>query len=318
MKTMRLWTTLLLSFAVCIPVAVIACNDDPAVEPGSSTGNPPADDDDDDNSSGSTSGKTTSSSGAPANPNVVTQSMTMEFNGSTRTYLLAKPTKYDEAKKYPLVLNFHGNPGTPTGESVAMPFDSVTKQDAIVVYPQAASQDNADFNWDFSPPDENPDMQWIQPLIEEVATKVSIDKDRVLAFGYSGGAYFLSQYACRVDVKGFIKLVGIVSGGAPEPRPGDDQRPNECVKCVGAGTPMFIAHGETDDSEVPFVGGDYARQCWAADNGCNDDDFQGGTAPCKNYNGCTAPVTWCPVPDQGHGPWQPAMQQAWDMLKALP
>jgi polyhydroxybutyrate depolymerase len=237
----------------------------------------------------------------------------MDFNGSTRHYILSKPKTFDAGKKYPLVLNLHGNPALPQNEKDVLPFDTVTKQEAVIAYPGAANGSD----WDFSLPDDgNPDMPFIKALIDELATKASIDPDNVLGFGYSGGAYFLSQYACRVG--GVLKMVAIVSGGAPEPHPGDQQRDDDCVICPGGAVPMFIAHGMNDQTEVPFEGGDYARICWAETNGCNADDLTDVEAPCKKYNGCDQPLTWCPVPNQDHAAWVPSMQRAWDMFKSLP
>jgi polyhydroxybutyrate depolymerase len=310
---MRLWTSLLLCFAVAIPVAAIACNDDPAVEAGSSSGEPT---DDDDDSGKSSSGKTSSGNPQPQEITTTTEEK-MDFGGRERLYYLTKPKKLDASKKLPLVINFHGNPGTPQGEMGAMPFEKVTKEDAIIVYPRAAYEDGENaWSWDFSLPDDNADMPWIPELIDDIAKKVSIDKDRVLAFGYSGGAYFLSQYACRVKVGGFIKMVAFVSGGAPQAVDGEDE--NSCVQCPGGDVPIFIAHGENDTSDVAFIGGDTARQCFAKTNGCTDDDLTDITAPCKSYGGCNQPVTWCPVPNHGHEPWSDGMKQAWDLFKALP
>ena len=139
----------------------------------------------------------------------------------------------------------------------------------------------------------------------------------MLGFGYSGGAYFLSQYGCRVGGAPF-KMIAFISGGAPQGYKDDGEDEDSCLPCKGDRVPMFIAHGMNDMTEVPFSGGDFARQCWAATNGCSENDLTDATAPCKTYNGCTQPVTWCPVPNQDHAPWQPGMQQAWDMFKALP
>lgn len=305
---MRLWTTLLLSFGLALPAAAMSCSSDPD-DAGSSSG---AGDDDDDN--GSSSGKSSSSSsGQPQSANVVTTEEKLVFGGITRRYLLSKPTKFDAAKKYPLVLNLHGNPGHPEDEIGILPFDTVTKQEAVIAYPEAANGSD----WDFSLPDDgNPDMPFIKGLIDHLAETASVDPARVLAYGYSGGAYFLSQYACRVDdVASIVKMVAIISGGAPEPHEGEDE--NQCVPCKSQ-VPIFIGHGENDRSDVSFEGGDYARRCWAGTNGCGEDDLTDGTAPCKNYNGCQQPTTWCPIPNHGHEPWTAGMQLAWDMFKSLP
>ncbi|MBN9163151.1 MAG: hypothetical protein BGO98_36625 [Myxococcales bacterium 68-20] len=53
---------------------------------------------------------------------------TMSHGGRTRTYYLAIPTDYDANKSYPLVLSFHGNPGSAEGMSKGLPFDSVSPE----------------------------------------------------------------------------------------------------------------------------------------------------------------------------------------------
>jgi polyhydroxybutyrate depolymerase len=231
----------------------------------------------------------------------------MDFDGSTRTYILAKPKQYDATKKYPLVFNLHGNPGDAAGEAAILPFDQVSNQDAVIVYPLAA--DGAEWDWS----DNSEDIKWFKPLVAEVAKKASIDTTRVLGFGYSGGAYFLSQYACKVG--GVLKAAAILSGGAPE----IDN--NGFVDCPSGKLPIILMHGKDDNTEVPFDGGDYAQQCWAHNNRCTDGSLAdwGMDAPCQKYSGCDDnPVVWCAVPNQGHNPWVPGMQAAWDFFKALP
>lgn len=302
--------------AFALPAAAVgACKSDSSDESSSSSSSGATGDDDDKSSS---SGKTSSSGSTGGNPmpnaNVVTTEETMVLDGKTRRYLLSKPTKFDPGTKYPLILNLHGNPGKPEDELGALAFDTVTKQEAVLAYPAAANGSD----WDFSLPSEgNPDMPFIKALIDELATKASIDPQQVLAYGYSGGAYFLSQWACRTpNVASIVKLVAIVSGGAPEPHGSED--PNQCVNCPGGPVAMFIAHGMNDTTEVPFEGGDYARQCWAGTNGCTADDLTDVTAPCKKYNGCTKATEWCPVPNHGHEPWTDGLAQSWNMFKALP
>lgn len=315
---MRFATPFLMSTAVLVVALAASCSSSPAADSSSSSGEPAGDDDDNGTSGKGTSGKTTSGSGGtsgkPAGLTVQTEE-SFEFQGQTQKYLLVKPTNYDAAKKYPLVLNLHGNPAKPQNEVDAMPFDTVTKQDAIIGYPGAT--DGSD--WNFAAPSQgNPDMELMPAIVDEIASKVSIDKTRVLGFGYSGGAYFLSQYGCRVGGAPF-KMIAFFAGGAPQGYSDLGEDEDSCLPCKGNRVPMFIAHGLNDNSpDVSFQAGDFARQCWAATNGCNENDLTDATAPCKTYNGCNQPVTWCPVPNQDHGPWQGAMQQAWDMFKALP
>lgn len=273
------------------------------------------------NSSGGASGKSSSGStsgtsgGLQPSDLVETTEESMDFQGATRPYLLSKPKEIDAAKQYPLVISFHGNPGSPKEQHDLLPFDSASKGAAFVAYPAAGDGTE----WNLSLPSEgNADMDFVKAFVDDLASKYPIDTSRVLGFGYSGGGYFLSQYACRVG-SGVLKMVAILSGGAPELHDGDQKRPNDCVVCPAGAVPMFIAHGETDESEVPFTGGDFARICWAEQNGCTNSSLSNLQAPCQAYKGCDdgKPVQWCPVPNQGHAPWPGSVQAAWSMFSGL-
>jgi poly(3-hydroxybutyrate) depolymerase len=269
------------------------------------------------NSSGGASGKTASggTSGPQPTDLVDTTDETLDFNGKTRPYLLSKPKTIAPDRKYALVISFHGNPGSPKEQHDLLPFDSASKDAAFIAYPQAA--DGSEWNLNL-PSDGNEDMDFVKALIDDLASKQPIDTSRVLGFGYSGGAYFLSQYACRVG--GVLKMVALLAGGAPEYHDGvDEKRPDDCVICPAGATPIFIAHGMNDTSDSPFEGGDFARICWAEQNGCTNSSLHQLAAPCSSYNGCDdgKPVEWCPVPDQDHSPWGGSIQAAWTMFNGL-
>ena len=270
-------------------------------------------------SAGGTSGRPSSSSGGTTTGGlqptdlVDTTEESLETGGATRTYLLSKPKTIDTNKKYPLVISFHGNPGSPKAQHDLLPFDSASKDQAFVAYPLAA--DGSDWNLNL-PTDGNADMDFVKALIDELASKQPIDAGRVLGFGYSGGGYFLSQYACRVS--GVLKMVAIVAGGAPEFHDGDQKRTDDCVICPAGPIPILIAHGMNDTSDAPFTGGDFARICWAEQNGCTNSSFKNMGA-CSAYNGCNdgKPVQWCPIPNLDHTAWQGSVQAAWTMFNGL-
>lgn len=250
--------------------------------------------------------------------NVTTE--TVEYGGVTRTYLLAKPKNYDANTSYPLVLSFHGNPSNAAIQAGGLPFDSVSKTAAVIAYPQALLADESGFsNWDlYTPTDTNADMNWIRGLPAHIATTVNIDTSKVFGFGYSGGAFFLSQFTCRIgDV---FKAVSINAGGAPyEAEMGYGQFGNGCYQCPAAAVATIITHGQVDDQVEP-ASGEYAKTCRATYNGCGDTLSASTPEPCQIVDGCPAdkPVKFCFIPGQGHGPWAQAMTSAWAFFLAAP
>lgn len=253
--------------------------------------------------------------GGPPQPFVTVTNETMQFDGETRSYLLARPTDYETVKSYPLVIAFHGNPGTAAGLAQILPFDAVSEREAIIAYPQAL--ENA---WDlYTPTDANVDMGFIQALPAEIkAKKANIDTARVYGFGYSGGAFFLTQFTCRFG--GVFKAISVNAGGGPdEEQMGYGQHPNGCYVCPGGPVPIIVTHGGADTEVVP-ASGDFTKSCYGTYNGCSGTLTATTPSPCQQYVGCSSgrPVKWCLIPGLGHGIWSEATKEAWAFFKAAP
>jgi poly(3-hydroxybutyrate) depolymerase len=239
---------------------------------------------------------------------------TMSFAGKTRSYILAKPTNYDGAKSYPLVLSFHGNPGTAEGMAQGLPFDSVSKRDAVIAYPQANTTD-----WDlYTETGSNADMSFIEALFDEIATKANIDRSKVLGYGYSGGGFFLTQFTCRFG--GLFKAISINAGGGPnEEEIGGDQYGNGCWMCPGGPIATIVTHGAADGNVLPGSG-EFTHDCYATYNGCDETLSASAPSPCQTHDNCPAdkPVKWCLIPGQSHAPWVDSMKEAWAFFNGLP
>lgn len=269
--------------------------------------------------SGGTSGSskpTDAESGAVAH--VATTAQSMAFRGETRTYLLAKPTNYDPQKSYPLVFSFHGNPSTETYQAALLPFDAASGRDAVIVYPRALAGTGGVYDWDLAITDDNPDMEWIIALVGELKKTLSLDPKRVFGFGYSGGAFFVTNMACRTS--GFFKAISVNAGGAPFVGEGVDfpqKGANDCLICPGGPVATLVTHGQ-QDNEVGGHGGRENAMCAAATNECGDERSSSTPSPCETYDGCPTgrEVKLCDLPNLGHGPWEKAVAESWAFFKA--
>ncbi len=302
-----------LASAAGFVLAAFACKDETPAPTSPSGGNDtPGEPGGGSSSSGSTS--SSGSSGKPEEAFVVVTKETMSHGGRTRTYHLAIPTDYDANKSYPLVLSFHGNPGSGEGMAKGLPFDAVSGRAAVIAYPQASTSD-----WDlYTPTDTNADMSFIAALPDEIKTKANIDKARVLGYGYSGGGFFLTQFTCRFG--GIFKAISINAGGGPdEAQMGYGQHANGCYQCPGGPVATIVTHGAAD-TEVDPGSGEFTHACYATFNGCSTSLSGTTPAPCQQHDGCPAdkPVKWCLIPGQGHGPWADSMKEAWAFFNALP
>ena len=245
----------------------------------------------------------------------------MDFGGASRHYILQTPNTYDASRTYPLVMVFHGSPGNAANMAKDLPFDAASDGQAIIVYPEARSPSAAggNFDWDlYTPTQTNADMSWIVALVDELRSKVNIDASKVLAFGFSGGAFFTTQLACRVG--GLFKAIAINSGGGPdEAQMGFEKRSNGCYVCPGGPVATLVVHGQVDE-QVPVSSGAFTAYCFASTNGCGESTKAASPAPCEAFEGCPAdaPVRRCFIPNQKHTVWPSATAEAWSFFRGLP
>ncbi len=309
MRSSTLLAVIVASFVITGAAATGCGGDDGNASSTSSTGGSTSSSSGEDtstSSSTSSSGTTsTSSSGAvPSIVNVTNESI--DVDGLKRGYTLVVPKNYDAAKKYPLVLELHGNGGDGSSFHEGYPMEQASKDEAILAYPTAINSD-----WDlFDLPADNRDMRFMQVLVDALAAKYSIDKARVFGDGYSNGAFFLNELACRV---GFFKAIGNSAGGAPF----DD--PNGTTACAAVTKmPAIIMHGDQDNG-VGVDSGQGTASYWAKVNGCKTTLTATTPAPCKAYDGCpaNAPVHYCFISGLAHIWWDQAATTAWAFFKAL-
>ncbi|KAF2215836.1 carbohydrate esterase family 1 protein, partial [Cercospora zeae-maydis SCOH1-5] len=125
-----------------------------------------------------------------------TSSHTIHSGDFDRTYAVKVPDGYNQnlGKKWPLILDFHGNSGTPWQQyQNSRYFDYPGGQQYLVVYPagydgswQGASYSNKNVN----------DLQFVTDLTARLKTEYCIDESRMYASGKSNGGGFVDLLAC--------------------------------------------------------------------------------------------------------------------------
>ena len=266
------------------------------------------------NVGGGPAGSTTSGAVTPPPPpeDVDLTTVNTSFEGKARNYMLGLPKGYDAKRSYPLVMLFHGNPGSKEQMRGYAPFERVTKRDAILVYPSAL-----DGAWDlYTPTETNKDMAWIRALPAELAGQYNVDQGRVYGFGFSGGAFMMAQMSCRFGQSAF-HAVYINSGGGPqEDQMGFPKRDDKSFICPGGPIPTMVVHGDVD-GQVVKASGQFTASSAAKNNGCTDfPKTPVNPSPCLAAAGCQKAAQWCLVPKLGHGVWDQGMQAAWAFFNA--
>jgi polyhydroxybutyrate depolymerase len=231
--------------------------------------------------------------------------------GHTRTVIVHVPSGYTGEAKVPLVLNMHGS-GSTAAEQEAFTGMNATADtdDFIVAYPQALIPDGSGFDWNVPgvplvggrpvPADAPNDVAFLTDLVGTLADRYCVDRSRVFATGFSGGARTASQLAC--DSSGTFAAVAPVSGL---------RRPVPCP--TTRSVPVIAFHGTADPVD-PYGGNGQAYWTysvpqaaadWATQDGCpgaaaTSDPHPGATLTA--YRGCRdgAEVELYTVSGEGH------------------
>lgn len=246
-------------------------------------------------------------------PGVVVTNESMTLNGASRSYILVKPSAPVAGKSYPLVLVFHGNPGSAAEMHGDSQFESATQTDAVVAYP-----DGAGGNWDLTTPvADNVDIAFVRALPAEIEMKIAIDRSRVFGNGHSGGAFFLNQMNCRVS--GVFKAFVSESGGAPYAM-NDESPVDGCFACPAGPIPSLHIHGDAD-TVVGAGSGPFAAKCWSETDQCASADTSSWPSttpsPCQRAPGCGAPVELCDIAGMGHDFWPAHATTSWSFFQSL-
>ena len=206
------------------------------------------------------------SSPTKASPGTVT--LTPTIAGKQRTAIVHVPTAYGTAP-VPLVVNMHGSQSNALEQEGLTGMDATADADTfIVVYPQADIPDGTGFVWNVPnepligggavPKGAPNDVSFIEKLVGSLEQKYCIDKHRVYATGFSGGARMASQLGC--DASTVFAAVAPVSG-LRLPTPCPSTRAVPVVAFHGTADPVdpYTGHGQKYWTySVPVAAGRWA------------------------------------------------------------
>ena len=201
--------------------------------------------------------------------------LTSKVAGHLRTVIVHVPAGYGGSVEVPLVLNLHGSGTTAADQELFTGMDATSDANGfIVAYPQGDVPEGSGFDWNVPgeplvtgapvPPGSPDDMSFLTELVGQLEHRYCVDKARVYATGFSGGARTVSQLAC--DAAGVFAAVAPVSG-LRHPTPCPASRP----------VPVLSFHGTADPVD-PYLGKGLAywtysvpqaAQDWAAQDGCS-------------------------------------------------
>jgi polyhydroxybutyrate depolymerase len=165
--------------------------------------------------------------------------MALHSPSGDRTYEQYVPASYD-ATPTPLVVDLHGYLSGAEGQAMMSDFGSFSETADFVV---ATPQGNGPLPyWNAVPHADLPDdVQFVSDLIDDVSSRLCIDRARVYVAGLSNGAFLASLIACRL-----ADTVAAVAAVAGLQLPAD---------CKPARPIAILAIHGTADPFVPYGGG---------------------------------------------------------------
>jgi polyhydroxybutyrate depolymerase len=232
----------------------------------------------------------------------------LSFQGRTREYLLHLPPTPEGS----LVLAFHGGGQTAAQLERIAGLDTLAdREHFIVAYPQAFERSWADGRNETSAEKQGvDDVGFVKAVIDDIATKQTLDRSRVFATGLSNGAIFTHRLACEA-ANTFAAIAPVI--GAVAKMTAASCRPRLPVAVVAV-------QGRADPS-VPFDGNEHLQssrateQMWRTLNGCAPEVtltrlpvlVQDGTSvERRSYQSCRThvDVVWYEIEGGGHR-WPP-------------
>lgn len=118
----------------------------------------------------------------------------VQVGGTLRSFAAHPPTSYDPSAPLPVLIAFHGSPGSGASLRALTGLDSIADQlGFLVAYPDA----NGAWN-DGSPGSESAeDLDFLAGLLDTLESRISIDRRRIHLAGFSIGGLFVARAACE-------------------------------------------------------------------------------------------------------------------------
>jgi polyhydroxybutyrate depolymerase len=246
-----------------------------------------------------------------------------------RYYLVYVPESYNDNIPTPVVLNFHGGGGSAEGHQITSGMnEKAASAGFIAVYPAGSRRDGEPFKlfnrfWnveegpngayyaDSDPISRIDDIGYVDKLLDDLASKFNVDKERIYATDLSNGGILAHLIACRLT----HRIAAIAPVAAPY-----WGYPEECAGAVGS-VSVILFHG-TSDVCAPYDGG--ISQCsskeaidrafisaqettdiWVNTNNCASSKimtYQQGEVTCETYGACAnnSKVALCTIEGGGH------------------
>jgi poly(3-hydroxybutyrate) depolymerase len=224
----------------------------------------------------------------------VTSSSLVTPDSRTRTYSLYVPDDVGTTSA-PLVIVYHGAGGSGMTIMQLTLMNAVAHQNRfLVAYPDGLGSETEHTGWNgggnggYAADNHIDDVEFTRRLIDDIASRVNVDRARVYATGISNGAVFTHRLGFELADR--IAAIAPVSGPLV---PGGDFVPTSPIRPV----PVIEFHGTTDQSAQYFPSIPETVDMWLARDeiplSSRVVSYGHGIETCESYSTAAAEVTLC-------------------------
>ncbi len=243
------------------------------------------------------------------------------MGGTSRTYILHVPSKYDGTKPVPLVVDFHPLGGSGSSESGSSPYKAQTDPEGVITAYPDGKRGPSGGAWSVGPccVADTDDVAFAKALVADVEKVACIDPKRVYAVGFSMGGGMSHYVACHAaDVFAAVApaafdLLNENQDGCTPPRP------ITVVSFRSTGDPVVPYNGGyssvVSGMPITFLGAKGTFQKWAAIDQCTGSPSAEDNNGCSTYSSCkgSVQVTLCTKQGGTHEPGNATV--GWPLLK---
>jgi polyhydroxybutyrate depolymerase len=171
----------------------------------------------------------------------------IQYGGLGRSYIVHVPPQVSGGKALPVILNFHGGGSNAEQQQRYSGMDATADRDGFVaVYPNGTGRGTRALTWNaggccaYAERNKIDDVGFTCALLDDLATRVHIDRVRVYATGISNGG--MMAYRLGVEAADLVAAIAPVAGAL-------------IVETSGPARPMpLMLFNSVDDSYVPYEG----------------------------------------------------------------
>nr|CCC51943.1 conserved hypothetical protein, fragment [Trypanosoma vivax Y486] len=202
-------------------------------------------------------------------------------SGTERTFIIYVPNSYLQrnGSKVALKVLFHGLNDDCGNFLDGTGFTEHVDRDGYIIASACGSLGILGVGWNagtccgFSSPDSPDDFAFTKLLVDTVAAGACVDREKVIAVGFSNGAMMAEVLACRLP---HVVRAVVSVGGVVELRPGNAEGLMECAREIlenpsGCRSSVLMVHGKLDNI-VPINGYDFLTSTTptVAQGGCRN------------------------------------------------